>query len=261
MILNVIIFTRLVFQVSCLEILSFSLPLFASEGEDVPFHCAYNVDSSKLAELDIKWYLGSSPSPFMVFLPYLQAEPQVIDPKFRQKIVYREGVESSGFIMVNISTELSGVYTCKVSTNMEERVSRKRITVYRPPSSIVLDMFTSQDKDKLSLSCSISGCLPPPDVSLSVAGSMIPHTSVYTSHTTTVTGSLALSSVLPSTVLLCTVHVPHTNYTSTVLQYYNSTARTQPVARPYSSAASAWSLQSIAVICLVLGIAHISCGF
>ena len=125
-------------------------------------------------------------------------------------------------------------------------------------------MFTSQDKDKLSLSCSISGCLPSPDVSLSVAGSMIPHTSVYTSHTTTVTGSLALSSVLPSTVLLCTVHVPHTNYTSTVLQYYNSTARTQPVARPYSSAASAsrwrtWSIQNIVVISLVFCIMQIKC--
>ena len=120
----------LISSVASLELIQFSVPPFASEGENVPFHCAYSVDSSKLAELDIKWYLGSSPSPFMVFLPNLQSEPQVIDPRFRQMIVFSEEVEGSWFMMENISTDMSGVYTCKVSTNMEERVSRKRITVY-----------------------------------------------------------------------------------------------------------------------------------
>ena len=60
------------------------------------FHCEYNIDRLKLAELDIKWYLGSSPSPFMVFLPHLQKEPQVVDHRFREKIVFSEGVWAVG---------------------------------------------------------------------------------------------------------------------------------------------------------------------
>ena len=80
--------------------------------------------------MDIKWYLGSSPSPFLVFLPHLQKEPQVVNHRFREKIVFSEGVVGSGFMMVNVTTDMSGVYTCKVSTNTEERIRRKRVTVY-----------------------------------------------------------------------------------------------------------------------------------
>ena len=66
----------------------------------------------------------------MVFLPHLQKEPQVVDHRFREKIVFSEGVVGSGFMILNITTDMSGVYTCKVSTNTEERIRRKRVTVY-----------------------------------------------------------------------------------------------------------------------------------
>ena len=80
--------------------------------------------------MDIKWYLGSSPSPFLVFVPHMQKEPQVVDTRFRDKIVFRGGLVGSGFMMLNVTTDISGVYTCKVSTNTEERIRRKRVTVY-----------------------------------------------------------------------------------------------------------------------------------
>ena len=120
----------LVDQVTSLEINSLLIPSNALEGENVTFHCDYSVDPSKLAELDIKWYLGKSPSPFLVFLPFLQTEPQVVDPRFRQKIVFSDGVVGSWFRLVNVSTDMSGLYTCKVSTNLEEKIQRKRMTVY-----------------------------------------------------------------------------------------------------------------------------------
>ena len=117
-------------KITSLEITSLSVPSSIPEGQNLTFHCDYNVSQAKLAELDIKWYLGSSPSPFMVFLPYLQKEPQVVDTRFNDKIVFSEGVVGSGFMMVNVTTDMSGVYTCKVSTNAEERIWRKRVTVY-----------------------------------------------------------------------------------------------------------------------------------
>ena len=120
----------IVSAVSSLEITSLSIPSYSEEGQNISFHCDYNVDRNKVAELDIKWYHDSSPSPFMVFLPHLQKEPQVVDHRFREKIVFSEGVVGSGFMIVNISTDMSGVYTCKVSTNTEERIRRKRVTVY-----------------------------------------------------------------------------------------------------------------------------------
>ena len=127
---SVILIILRTWKISSLEITSMSVSSSIPEGQNLTFHCDYNVSMSKMAELDIKWYLGSSPSPFMVFLPYLQKKPQVVDTRFRDKIVLCEGLVGSGFMMVNATTDMSGVYTCKVSTNTEERIMRKRVTVY-----------------------------------------------------------------------------------------------------------------------------------
>ena len=126
----IIIFLTITPSVSSLEITSLTIPSYSKQGENITFQCKYTVNRSQLAELDIKWYLGSSPSPFLVFLPYLQQEPQVVDPRFRQKIVFMDEKVGSGFVMMNMSTDLAGVYTCKVSTNTQERISRKRIKIY-----------------------------------------------------------------------------------------------------------------------------------
>jgi hypothetical protein len=88
-------------EVSSLEITSLSLPSYSEEGQNLTFHCSYIIDRSKLAELDIKWYLGSSPSPFMVFLPHLQKEPQVVDIRFRERIVFSEVSIKKTFLLLN----------------------------------------------------------------------------------------------------------------------------------------------------------------
>ena len=38
----------------------------------------------------MKWYLGSSTSLFLAFLPFLQQQPQVVDLTFRHRILFRE---------------------------------------------------------------------------------------------------------------------------------------------------------------------------
>ena len=126
----IIITLSMLSSITSLEITSLTIPSYSKQGENVSFHCEYTVNDSQLAELDIKWYLGSSPSPFMVFLPHMQAEPQVVDPVFREKLLFSEGWLESGFLMMNTTTDLSGLYTCKVSTNTRERVRRKRIIIY-----------------------------------------------------------------------------------------------------------------------------------
>merc|ERR1711970_592710 len=191
----IIISLTLTSSVSSLEITSLAIPSYSKQGENVTFHCKYTVNKSQLAELDIKWYLDSSPSPFLVFLPYLQQEPQVVDPRFRQKIVFMEEKVGSGFMMMNMSTDLSGVYTCKVSTNTHERISRKRIKIYKPADSITMEVLERAVSGEVAVSCSVSGCLPDPVITLyTVPGSIIPHTSVYTStSTSTVTASISLA--------------------------------------------------------------------
>merc|ERR1719320_606255 len=83
-------------------------------------------------------------------------------------------MEASGFVMMNMSTDLSGVYTCKVSTNTQERISRKRIKIYKPADSITMDVLERAVSGEVAVSCSVSGCLPQPVLTLyTVPGSIV----------------------------------------------------------------------------------------
>ena len=77
--------------------------------------------------------------------------------------------------------------------------------------------------------------MPPPVITLSTSGYVIPETSVYTStNTTTVTGSVILSD---SAAIQCMVAVLGTNYTATIQERYNKYPHyRKTVAKPYTSA-------------------------
>ena len=47
-----------------------SVPSYRLEEEEVMMVCRYEVEEEKMSELDIKWYLDSSPSPWLVHLPH-----------------------------------------------------------------------------------------------------------------------------------------------------------------------------------------------
>merc|ERR1712154_77391 len=137
----------------------------------------------------------------------------------------------SGFLMLNMSSEMSGVYTCKVSTNTQESIRRKRIKIYKPADSIHLEVLERPVSEAVSVSCSVSGCLPQPVLTLyTVPGSIVTHSSVYTStNTSTVTASISLPD---SAAIYCKVAVLGTNYSDTAHQYY--TRYSKAVARPYT---------------------------
>ena len=109
-------------QIKTLEILSKSV-------DTLTFHCDYMVDKDKIPELDIKWYFNNSPSPFMVFLPQHWNQPQILEDNFRE--IIEMDVETGGRIwrMKNVTSKHSGVYTCKVSTNSDEVLFRKGVTI------------------------------------------------------------------------------------------------------------------------------------
>merc|ERR1711892_791826 len=89
-------------------------------------------------------------------------------------------------------------------------------------------------KDHLLLSCTVLGCVPTPIVTLSISGSVIPATSVYTSaNTSTATASVILPD---SAAIQCMVAVSGTNYTATVQENYTRYNQfLETVARPYTS--------------------------
>merc|ERR1711892_1012666 len=108
-------------------------------------------------------------------------------------------------------------------------------------------------KDHLLLSCSVSGCIPRPVLSLSISGGVIPATSVYTSaNTSTATASVILPD---SAAIQCMVAVSGTNYTATVQEYYTRyNHHAEAEARPYTSDSDTYSTAGalLSVLCLVM---------
>ena len=112
-----------------------SMPRYAREGSDIPFHCKYSVPTKSVAELDVKVYHGESPSPLLVFLPSLKQVPQIVDQKFQKLIFFSEtntfdGRSELKLTFKNLRVNMSGLFTCKVSTNTAEMISTRRLTVY-----------------------------------------------------------------------------------------------------------------------------------
>ena len=60
------------------EIESLSVPSYRLEDSSVELVCRYLVEEQRLGELDIKWYLDSSPSPWLVHLPHHWTLPHIV---------------------------------------------------------------------------------------------------------------------------------------------------------------------------------------
>ena len=56
--------------VRALEIESLAVPPVLVSGDSAVMSCYYTLPDTRLPELDIKWYHGASPSPFMVSIYY-----------------------------------------------------------------------------------------------------------------------------------------------------------------------------------------------
>ena len=60
------------------EIESLSVPSYRLEDSSVEMVCRYLVEDQRLGELDIKWYLDSSPAPWLVHLPHHWTLPHIV---------------------------------------------------------------------------------------------------------------------------------------------------------------------------------------
>ena len=71
MLLLLMLLLPLASPTSPLHISSLLVPSWAYENSSISLSCTYSLAVSQFRELDIKWYHGASPSPFLVSLPSL----------------------------------------------------------------------------------------------------------------------------------------------------------------------------------------------
>jgi len=129
-------------------------------SENILLDCDFDYDENEKVQLDIKWYFNSEPTPFYQWVPEKMARPQIIGDKFKTHVDLDHVVHSDShkrhraLLLKRPTTELSGVYTCKVSSFISEDIRRKRMTVYckwkffiflqKKKKKVALEIFTLQ---------------------------------------------------------------------------------------------------------------------
>ena len=159
-------------QASSLEIRELGVPSWGEEGGEVELSCCFSLPASHYPELDVKWYHGSSPSPFLVWLPHLQETMQVVGETSltsHLEVPNTQQQSCSSFRLSNLSLPLSGLFTCKVATFTQEAVASRRLTVVRKPRNFLLEVEETSG-GLVAAVCRAEGSLPAPRLGLAACG-------------------------------------------------------------------------------------------
>jgi len=203
-------------------------PNSIKEGDELILDCDFTYNQDETEELVVKWFHNSSPSPFTQWVPSMSMGPQIIDKAWNHSIDLGYRVEGSdqftqyrALRIPSVTREHGGDYRCQVSSFSMEATMEKTVTVYVPPTSMVVSSSTTEDT--VTISCSSEGVFPDPLLSLSWTQQSVPHSSplpLSTSETdslysSSLSLSLPLDSVSRADRAVCQLSLPGTQFLRT----------------------------------------------
>jgi len=131
--------------------------------------CVYNFTEQDRASLEVKWYWRHGLHPIYQWLP--PNPPQVLDKQFRNHIEPEFSVTNDNFTrhralnLVNLSTSLSGVYSCRVSSNHGDSFKSKSLTIFSRPRETKFSVEPTED-GQANLTCVAGWVYPQPRLRL-----------------------------------------------------------------------------------------------
>lgn len=207
------------------EIKDMRVPTVIESGSrpHVILDCDYDLRETEGAQVDIKWFFRDDPQPFFQWLP--GRDPQTVGELFRNRIDLSYEVQGSdefrkhrAIKILRPTTELSGMYRCKVSSFVDEDFMQKTMTVYSPPSDVQL-VHTKPDSKTVNLTCTARGVYPKPEIKL-FWGNKIQNRGDTTTLTVERDGLYDVSvhkilfetELSPETIFECLLTIPGTSY-------------------------------------------------
>ncbi|CAB4065292.1 unnamed protein product [Lepeophtheirus salmonis] len=156
------------------KILNLNVPDLIEVGtSDIELDCQYNYEEDEKVQLDIKWYFENDPSPFYQWVPGQMDRPQVIGDTFKDHLDLNHSVSDKddfkryrALLIKEPTVNLSGVYTCKVSSFLSEDVKQKEMIIYSPASSVIFEQDRSQNGHQVNITCHANGIFPQPQIKL-----------------------------------------------------------------------------------------------
>lgn len=156
--------------VSSLEILDIEGPSVVVNGStsQVVLDCYYDITEHDKTGLVVKWFFNRQPIPVYQWIP--DKVPQDLGIlKGRLNLKYEVSddhfAKHRALAIVNPTTDLTGEYTCVISSFASEDSKRKKLIVYAPAEDLVMT-YTKPSEDSVVVTCRAGGIYPAPNIAI-----------------------------------------------------------------------------------------------
>ncbi|XP_017769013.1 PREDICTED: uncharacterized protein LOC108557119 [Nicrophorus vespilloides] len=145
------------------------VPEVIRHGAPVVLDCDFTLEATD-SDLVVKWFFNKNKTLVYQWIPGSSTRPQVSGIlKGRLNLEYAASVDGNSvhraLHILKPGPDLSGDYTCSVSTFQSEDIRTKSMLVFVPEKSLILRRV-SADAEDIRVECKAEGVFPKPDIVL-----------------------------------------------------------------------------------------------
>ncbi|XP_046400267.1 uncharacterized protein LOC124166674 isoform X2 [Ischnura elegans] len=162
-------------ETEALKIIGLKVPGLVQNGteESVVLDCLYDLGSSDetAGGLVVKWFFDGDPEPVYQWIP--RRRPQDFG-RLRGRLDLNQRATNDintmhrALVIRRPTVELSGKYTCLVSTFTEEKSVSETLVVFVPEKALMMSQSKQDRSDSVRVSCKAEGVYPEPNITLSL---------------------------------------------------------------------------------------------
>ncbi|CAG9091695.1 hypothetical protein JYU34_009818 [Plutella xylostella] len=181
--------------------------------------CDYNVTGNNTAGLVVKWFFRNKTRPVYQWIAAQKPQDMGI-LRGRVDLTYRASSDPykmhRAMRIVKPNTDISGEYTCVVSTFMEEDQKTKQMIVFVPETNFRL-IQNKTDDDTVNVICAADGAFPAPNLTLATPerrlDGVIHNLRMVNGRYSAVASVTLQDGDLPSPAeFICTLRIPQAKY-------------------------------------------------
>lgn len=224
--LQLLLMTALVTGCRGLHIIELEVPAVIQNGSQssVLLDCKYHYERYEEDGLVVKWFWNHEPEAVYQWIPgkrpeamgVLKGRVNLDFPASKDKYSQHRALE-----ILHPTTELTGDFTCRVSSFHDEEYASKRMIVYAPATSMNVS-YHKPTPDTVNITCDAHGIYPQPRLLLFRGTNARTRKSIGEAKVETVEGEVGYSvfleallqdrSLRQETVFECVLSIPDTEY-------------------------------------------------
>nr|XP_037279136.1 uncharacterized protein LOC119172208 [Rhipicephalus microplus] len=157
---------------SGVQIVRLSVPTWVENGteDSVLLDCEYAYTERDDSQLVVKWFLNDDPKPIYQWIPEL--ETRHVSQRLKGRLNTDFTVTANHFTkfralnLLRPTTELSGRYSCHVTSHSSQDQKSQLMTVYARPKHFVFNYSRAAEESATTFVCEATGAFPLPTLSL-----------------------------------------------------------------------------------------------